>query len=1420
MCINQSSSSTPHHEADVDMEDPDFTTSLGEDMQDYADDEGCAREADAINRQPWVDQEVVLETMYLFSINVKISVQRVKALFDEILKRDAEIQPLIVAVQDLARKQDFTRLPGYDFWDPDLGLITEDDYEASTREASQIKSIELARHAISEIEEALFDIVQSLSAARDALAIDHDTFDKAQETLSVAIKSVQDAQELIPKAQDAVPQIQGILFTAVDELSGPLRVLSGVHKGFSYENDQQRDSRDRIRGVGFYVHSSLRTDQWRVRSYPGDNDGIFATLELKTPSGLLAIHNVYNHNNRLDVPALLQYLSSYKNKKCDGVLLGDFNYRHGSWSIKVNGAVTQRITPESKMFAAGVKGLGFALQTTPEEITFSKSQDTDQQKSTIDLTFASRKLVPSVLSCKALQVPGFVSDHRVIETVLRRRVSTHIRVVPQWQKVDPKVFQSSLEPSLPSLDAPLNNDKQIDKYMTDIMFGLCEAIHATVPLSFRDSQPRRLTYLAKRMQKHTTKLDALKAGPQNTQSLASIRRIKRQLDKHNQELWEMFTEDKSATTKGAYELADIAKKIREPNQISQTPTLRLGDDVAESDSEKIEMVKKEKFPDNDKPYSKSTPTEPRPRPNDGRPQLYMSQDLTDEQLRLIISNLQKGKAPGPDLIPHEAIQLGGEVLRSRLLRLCRSCLLHSYYPSPLKDSILVMVRKTGRPLSDPKSWRPIALLSSFGKIIDRIMTDKMLEVLRAHPRLLPRCQFGGKSTTDALVYLLNIIYNTWTFHPGKVVTVFGLDMSSAFDRVFRDRLLQDLVDKGFPPWCVTMVRSMLSERTATMRMPGIVSKPFPYNSGIHQGLPWSSLLFSISSAPLLDGACVGTHSVEVNGKTHRVNLYAFAFVDDIYLVAVSASYEINCKGIEKLHSSVQAIAAELKVDFGPHKYNLMHIIGHQRDQPDTNFKPHIPGFDGPCLPQLRILGVMVDQKLNWQCHIDEIERKVRKRLGYLSIISKRTTGPTLQTMRLYYLTMIRPVITYACGAWFLRQREGDQEDCSVKYGLKDYQIKQLVSLNKECLTKVSGAVLDTASEMMEKDLFVENIVTVLHSQASQQRVKSLFSHDTRWRNTPWKRSRALAKKKLRKITDTGDKSLDQAPEDGATGNMLGSKEAGLTSTKKNSGKSARNKTPYQILDAEATKIYEAAKKSHGHRASVSPDPNVGEKAEERWADHKKRSEIIKAWVKKTDTKECEARWKANPNDLRLPVALTEDWGRKSLEYYSGLTRAQSTMMFSCRTERIGLRKYLHDCRIPGFESPTCPCGRSRETVFHLLVECPRLREARMGLFQRLGHNDFTTLLTKDAKIVAEWAISYFDLAMFDSVRERSSRFPVFPHLISPRPEGFLYTLPALPIARRRTCNLRALSAAEAESNALSLQYDLIPGTLAIPFDKT
>jgi hypothetical protein len=54
------------------------------------------------------------------------------------------------------------------------------------------------------------------------------------------------------------------------------------------------------------------------------------------------------------------------------------------------------------------------------------------------------------------------------------------------------------------------------------------------------------------------------------------------------------------------------------------------------------------------------------------------------------------------------------------------------------------------------------------------------------------------------------------------------------------------------------------------------------------------------------------------------------------------------------------------------------------------------------------------------------------------------------------------------------------------------------------------------------------------------------------------------------------------------------------------------------------------------------------------------------------------------------------------------------------------------------------------------------------LVKEVQHTDYATLMTRDCKIAAEWAISYFDIEQFDSARKKpkSSRFPVDPRLIS------------------------------------------------------
>lgn len=59
-------------------------------------------------------------------------------------------------------------------------------------------------------------------------------------------------------------------------------------------------------------------------------------------------------------------------------------------------------------------------------------------------------------------------------------------------------------------------------------------------------------------------------------------------------------------------------------------------------------------------------------------------------------------------------------------------------------------------------------------------------------------QFGGRSTTEALQFMLAIVYVAWSDSRPRVVTLLALDISGAYDNVDRAELLKRLVDESMP----------------------------------------------------------------------------------------------------------------------------------------------------------------------------------------------------------------------------------------------------------------------------------------------------------------------------------------------------------------------------------------------------------------------------------------------------------------------------------------------------------------------------------------------------------------------------------------------------------------------------------------------
>lgn len=63
----------------------------------------------------------------------------------------------------------------------------------------------------------------------------------------------------------------------------------------------------------------------------------------------------------------------------------------------------------------------------------------------------------------------------------------------------------------------------------------------------------------------------------------------------------------------------------------------------------------------------------------------------------------------------------------------------------------------------------------------------------------------------------------------------------------------------------------------------------------------------------------------------------------------------------------------------------------------------------------KLLGVIISSDLRWDDHIDMICAKASKRLHYLSLL--RRSSVRQAELLLYYKTIVRPTVEYACPVW-------------------------------------------------------------------------------------------------------------------------------------------------------------------------------------------------------------------------------------------------------------------------------------------------------------------------------------------------------------------------------------------------------------------
>lgn len=318
--------------------------------------------------------------------------------------------------------------------------------------------------------------------------------------------------------------------------------------------------------------------------------------------------------------------------------------------------------------------------------------------------------------------------------------------------------------------------------------------------------------------------------------------------------------------------------------------------------------------------------------------------------------------------PYDSLPLVGHTYTQEpwIANLVEASLQHGYLPECFREGIVAVVPKRDRDdFTLAKNWRPITLLCCIGKIIERIVTDRLAH-LAAAQGWVPETQFAfcRRGTVDALEYLLNPVWKAWCTTAGKQKRIFStlvkLDIKAAYDHVDRMELLRNLLKLGAPNWMIKWIGSFLSRRRARLWTRGRLSDNVWLNRGIPQGSPLSPILFILSSAKILELA---------RSNDPQAGCVSLAFVDDVQILIQSLSYETNCKVAAELHAIVVGWAGPQGFIFDASKYTVLHFRQPRTHTERCTLIP-LEGMPPSCLKrQERILGVIVDDELSWKPHL-------------------------------------------------------------------------------------------------------------------------------------------------------------------------------------------------------------------------------------------------------------------------------------------------------------------------------------------------------------------------------------------------------------------------------------------------------------------
>ena len=347
---------------------------------------------------------------------------------------------------------------------------------------------------------------------------------------------------------------------------------------------------------------------------------------------------------------------------------------------------------------------------------------------------------------------------------------------------------------------------------------------------------------------------------------------------------------------------------------------------------------------------------------------FVFANINHEIVNEALGKLKNKNSCGPDNISTNLLKAISSTIMAPLSHILNLSFKTGYIPSCMKTAVIKPIFKKGKP-DEFTNYRPISLLSSFSKLLEKIAANQMMKFLNKF-KILYEHQYGfrsGYNTTQPVIHFIDKIFKALN-NPdeNQVSLAIFIDLTKAFDTCDINILLHKLEHYGFRGISNIWFKNYLTGRYQYTNIRGVNSSLKEMSCGVPQGSILGPILFILL----------------INDLPNASKLFSILYADDTTLIKSGSNIS---QLFEEANIELNKLADWFKANMLTLNTSKTKYILFRHKSLAVNFSNITLKIENETIDRIgagcqeesfKFVGIHLDEFLSWEVHSRKIRTKI------------------------------------------------------------------------------------------------------------------------------------------------------------------------------------------------------------------------------------------------------------------------------------------------------------------------------------------------------------------------------------------------------------------------------------------------------------